>query len=136
MNLRVTPIPCHWRLEAVTSWTWEPLLALQAAPCSTTTDFDQCEHGQLSHAPTRLYGLRMAGLHCRLVSTPGKGACSRGRGAHVSPLGRADDPQASRPAREGLPPCLVKLPRRRHPPSLLDAEAPDAPSPDPCVGGG
>eukprot|EP00959_Pyramimonas_sp_CCMP1952_P121546 2541572-Pyramimonas_sp.AAC.1 len=57
------PIPCSWRLAAVTSWTWGPWLALQSAPCTATADFDQCEHGQLSRAPTRLFGPRMAGLH-------------------------------------------------------------------------
>ena len=85
------PIPAHWRLEAVTSWTWEPLLAIQSCPVATTTDFDQCEHGsEAGRAPTRIVGLRVSGLHQRLTATPGRGRCSHGQGAHQTLLGKRE----------------------------------------------
>ena len=85
-------IPAHWRAQAVTSWTWEPLLALQSCPVVSTTDFDQCEHGgTVGRAPTRIVGLRVKGLHARLTDTPGRGRCSHGRGAHTTLLGKKED---------------------------------------------
>eukprot|EP00959_Pyramimonas_sp_CCMP1952_P423022 8861102-Pyramimonas_sp.AAC.1 len=84
------PIPAHWR-RAVTSWTWEPLLALQSCPVVTTTDFNQCEHGgKVGRAPTRIVGLRMRGAHTRLTATPGRGRCSHGRGARTTLLGKTE----------------------------------------------
>eukprot|EP00959_Pyramimonas_sp_CCMP1952_P029030 609025-Pyramimonas_sp.AAC.1 len=46
------PQPCGRRLQAVSSFSWHPLRALESSPAVTTADFDQCEHGQSSRAPT------------------------------------------------------------------------------------
>ena len=54
---------------------------------ATVTDFDQCEYGQLSRAPTRVLALRMDTLRGRLKETPGNGRCSHERGAHEVLMG-------------------------------------------------
>ena len=69
-------------MRAVSSFNWAPLRAIAESPAATTTDFDQCEHGQSARAPTRILALRMPGLHQGLRDTPGKGKCSHGKGAH------------------------------------------------------
>ena len=69
-------------MRAVSSFNWAPLRAVAESPAATTTDFDQCEHGQAARAPTRILALRMPDLHHGLTDTPGKGKWSHGRGAH------------------------------------------------------
>eukprot|EP00959_Pyramimonas_sp_CCMP1952_P318530 6665058-Pyramimonas_sp.AAC.1 len=81
------PQPCGWRPQAVSSFSWHPLRALGSSPAVTTTDFDQCERGQSSRAPTRIPALRMPGLHAALLNTPGRGRCSHERGGHQTLLG-------------------------------------------------
>ena len=94
------PVPADWELRAVSSFNWAPLRAIAESPAATTTDFDQCEHGQSARAPTRILALRMPGLHQGLLDTPGKGRCSHGRGAHQVLRGFDEQAQEWRTAKK------------------------------------
>ena len=48
------PVPADWEIRPVTSFTWAPLRAIAESPAATTTDFDQCEHGQTARAQDEL----------------------------------------------------------------------------------
>ena len=103
------PQPCGWRLQAVTSFTCHPLRAIMSSPAATCTDFDQCEHGQTSRAPTRILALRMQGLHQSLLDTPGHGRCSHGRNGHETLLGYDSSKREWRTAKKKTyPPNLCK----------------------------
>eukprot|EP00959_Pyramimonas_sp_CCMP1952_P437508 9160247-Pyramimonas_sp.AAC.1 len=94
------PQPRGWRLQAVSSFSWHPPRALESSPAVTTADFDQCERGQSSRAPTRILALRMPGLHTALLNTPGRGRCSHGRGGHRTLLGYDRKSRAQRTAQK------------------------------------
>ena len=85
-----------------------------SSPAATCTDFDQCEHGQTSRAPTRIVALRMDGLHTSLVSTPGRGRCSHGKGGHETLLGYDAQNRVEDGQEENVPARFVQVFGRCH----------------------
>jgi len=71
--------PCIWNLKC--------MQILMKAPISESFEFDQCEHGQIATAPTRLLAVRLPALKSLLYDTPGRGRCSHA-GGHTPLVGK------------------------------------------------